>query len=387
MNKIQEQIINNKANNILLELPTGYGKTRLSLEICKKHNPNTILIVVNRIVHKENWNCEIHKWWSTCKATIKMVTYASLQKVEGTYDIVIYDECHHLSERCREIVPTIKAKYNILLSATVGTNLKRELTLLFPKLSITTISLRKAITDNRLPDPKIILLPLELDCIHKTDTYVMYPKYGNPIDCTFENRWSYLKMHRTINIKCTERQYYNIMDGKIEWLKNRFYATHNESMKHKWLKMCGDRLVWLSNKKNNIILEILLKLKDKRTLTFCNSIAQTEILGKYCINSKNGSSLAYLQKFNDNKIKHITACNILNESMNLYNCQVGIYANLNNSDIIIKQRTGRILRHKEPIIIIPYYKGTREVKLVDKMLENYNKDLITIINSVDELKI
>ena len=73
--------------------------------------------------------------------------------------------------------------------------------------------------------------------------------------------------------------------------------------------------------------------------------------------------------------------------MNLYNCQVGIYANLNNSDIIIKQRTGRILRHKEPIIIIPYYKGTREVKLVDKMLENYNKDLITIINSVDELKI
>ena len=387
MNKIQEQIIYNKANNILLELPTGYGKTRLSLEICKKHNPNTILIVVNRIVHKENWNCEINKWWPNCKATIKMITYASLHKAEGIYDVVIYDECHHLSERCREIVPTIKAKYNILLSATVGTNLKVELRLLFPNLSITTVSLRKAINDNRLPDPKIILLPLELDCIHKTDTYVMYPKYGNPIDCTFENRWSYLKLKRTINIKCTERQYYNIMDGKIEWLRNRFYATHNEAMKHKWLKLCGDRLVWLSNKKNNIILEILSKLKNKRTLTFCNSIAQTEVLGKYCINSKNGSSLAYLQKFNDNKIKHITACNILNEGMNLINCQIGIYANLNSSDIIVKQRTGRSLRHKEPIIIIPYYKGTREVELVNKMLENYNKDLITIINSIDELKI
>lgn len=387
MNKIQEQIINTKANNILLELPTGYGKTKLSLEICKKHNPNTILIVVNRIVHKENWSCEIHKWWPDCKATINMITYASLQKAQGTYDIVIYDECHHLSERCRDIVPDIKAKYNILLSATVGTNLKKELKLLFVNLSITTISLRKAITDNRLPDPKIILLPLELDCLHKTDTYVMYPKYGNPINCTFENRWSYLKAHRTLNIKCTERQYYNIINDKIEWLKNRFYATHNETMKHKWLKMCGDRLVWLSNKKNNIILEILSKLKNKRTLTFCNSIAQTEILGKYCINSKNGESLAYLQKFNDNKIKHITACNILNEGMNLYNCQVGIYANLNSSDIIVKQRTGRILRHKKPVIIIPYYKGTREVELVNKMLENYNKDLITIINSVDELKI
>ena len=54
--------------------------------------------------------------------------------------------------------------------------------------------------------------------------------------------------------------------------------------------------------------------------------------------------------------------------MNLSNCRIGIYANLNSSEIIIKQRLGRILRHEKPVIVIPFYKGTREEELVAKML-------------------
>lgn len=78
---------------------------------------------------------------------------------------------------------------------------------------------------------------------------------------------------------------------------------------------------------------------------------------------------------------------MLNEGMNLVNCRVGIYANLNSSEIIVKQRLGRILRHKNPIIIIPYYKGTREEELVNKMLEDYNPELIKVINNPYEITI
>lgn len=63
--------------------------------------------------------------------------------------------------------------------------------------------------------------------------------------------------------------------------------------------------------------------------------------------------------------------------MNLVDCRVGLYANLNSSDIIIKQRLGRILRHKDPVIIVPYFQGTREEELVEKMLEDYNPELVT----------
>lgn len=73
--------------------------------------------------------------------------------------------------------------------------------------------------------------------------------------------------------------------------------------------------------------------------------------------------------------------------MNLVNCRVGLYANLNSAENIIKQRLGRILRHEDPIIIIPYYKGTREEELVKTMLEDYNPKLVTVVNSLNELKL
>lgn len=47
----------------------------------------------------------------------------------------------------------------------------------------------------------------------------------------------------------------------------------------------------------------------------------------------------------------------------------------------------RLLRHTEPIIIIPYYKNTREEELVKKMLEDYNPALIHNINFIEEIKL
>ena len=91
--------------------------------------------------------------------------------------------------------------------------------------------------------------------------------------------------------------------------------------------------------------------------------------------------------FNSNKIKHITACNILNEGVNLTNCRVGIFCNLNSSEIIVKQRVGRILRHKSPVIIIPYFENTREEELVQKMIEEYDKDSIIIVDSINGIKL
>lgn len=73
--------------------------------------------------------------------------------------------------------------------------------------------------------------------------------------------------------------------------------------------------------------------------------------------------------------------------MNLVDCQVGIYANLNSSDTIIQQRAGRLLRHPYPVIIIPYYLNTREEELVNKMIENYNPELIFKVDNIKDIKI
>jgi superfamily II DNA or RNA helicase len=178
------------------------------------------------------------------------------------------------------------------------------------------------------------------------------------------------------------------MSNLIDWYKRKMMGgVRREFYKHMYLRMCGDRLKWLSDLKTSFVSTLLDQLKGERTLTFCNGIAQTEVLGTHCVNSKNAESEQNLQDFNSGRVDHITACNMLDEGVNLVNCRVGIYATLNSSDRMITQKLGRLLRHEEPIIIIPYYKYTRDEEIVKKMCENYNPDLVTTINDLTELQI
>lgn len=71
--------------------------------------------------------------------------------------------------------------------------------------------------------------------------------------------------------------------------------------------------------------------------------------------------------------------------VNLTGCRVGIYAVLNSSERLIKQKLGRLLRHKDPIIIIPYYKYTRDEEIIKKMCEDYNPELVTTISNINEI--
>lgn len=71
--------------------------------------------------------------------------------------------------------------------------------------------------------------------------------------------------------------------------------------------------------------------------------------------------------------------------VNLTNCRIGIFCNLNSSEIVVKQRVGRILRHKSPVIILPYFEDTREEELVNKMIEEYSENSIIKINNIKEI--
>jgi superfamily II DNA or RNA helicase len=78
---------------------------------------------------------------------------------------------------------------------------------------------------------------------------------------------------------------------------------------------------------------------------------------------------------------------MLDEGVNLTNCRVGIYATLNSSERMIKQKLGRLLRHHNPVIIIPYFLETRDAEIVKTMLEDYNPELVTTITNLTELKL
>lgn len=379
----QEEIMNIKSNAILCELPTSFGKSKIGIDLALRDNPNGILIVVPRLVLINNWKEEFIKWrLKSWLDKVSFSTYVGLKKhVEEDWDCVIFDEVQHMSERCREFISTMTIYHSIMLSATVTKDMKWELSQLFPDFQCYTVKMKEAIDNEILPDPKVFLIPLELDNTHAGYTMIEHPKATTIKTCLYKDRWSYLRNKSLqVHIKCTEYQYVKELDNKIEFWKRQYMRTRNEGVKAKWLFLAGQRLKFLSQLKNPIILSLLDQLKSERVLTFCSSIEQTEVLGENCINSKNKESSFVLERFNSKKLHHITACNMLNEGMNLVDCRIGLYANLNSSDIIIKQRLGRILRHKNPIIIIPYFIDTREQELVEKMLEDYNPDLVVKTN-------
>lgn len=362
-----------KTKCMILELITGFGKSKLAIDlinhICDRvyrndESPTSVLILVAKTVHKQTWANEIEKWEGVKTDYVTIECYESLKKYEGAYfDVVIADEMQHLSEARLEILDTLHINEAFIgLSATIKRDM-RDYFIDNYDATIIKCGLREAVEDEVLPEPTVYLLPLPLD-----NTKYLYKtkRFG-----------------RTVVL--TQRGYYESISSLIEWYKNKYFNSRNERIKNLWLSTAGKRLKWCAEQKEALVLSLLDKFKNYKTLTFCSSIEQSERLGKYNITSKNKDSIKNLEMFNNNKIKHITACNILNEGVNLTNCRIGIFCNLNSSEIVVKQRVGRILRHKSPIIILPYFKDTREEELIEKMTEEYSKDSIKVISNINEI--
>ena len=381
---------------LLALLSTGVGKTKIAIDcvnkICDKvfrneQKETSVLIIVDKKVHFTTWKNEFDKWGVLKTDKVQFCCYASLHKYAGSYwDVVVLDECHHVGSEIRlEALKTIHIAYNIIgLSATVSKELKVWFKRKF-KTTIVSCTTQDAIESNILPDPTIYLMPMVLNANNPTELYeINKHSKGDVVYDTYQNLWVHKRNKRHAFIKCTKRQYLSELDGLVAFYKRKA-ANGNPAMKNLWLRACGDRLTYLANAKNDQVQKILAKLKNHRTITFCTNISQSEVLGKNCIHSKNKSAQAILDSFNASKIKHITACHMLNEGVNLTNCQYGIFANINASETIQVQRVGRSLRHKSPILIIPFFRDTREEEIVKKWMENYNKDLIKIIYKVEEL--
>ena len=317
-----------------------------------------------KTVHKQTWKDEIEKWGGIKSDYITIECYESLKNYENSYfDVVVADEMQHLSEARIDVLETIHINESFIgLSATIKRDM-RDYFIYNHKAEVIKCGLKEAVEDEVLPEPTVYLLPLTLDnsiCKYRTK------RFGK-------------------EVTTTQKGYYDSISSLIEWYKNKYFNSRNERIKNLWLSTAGKRLKWCAEQKEALVLHLLDKFRNYKTLTFCSSIEQSERLGKYNITSKNKASVKNLEMFNLNKIKHITACNILNEGVNLTNCRIGIFCNLNSSEIVVKQRVGRILRHKSPIIIIPYFKDTREEELVQKMIEEYSEESIVTINNINEI--
>ena len=384
-----------KSNCLLMELATGTGKSRQSIllvnHLCEtklKDRHVRMLLLVAKRVHKQTWKEEFDKWGGIKANEVVMECYESLHKHSlESFDIVLCDEVHHINSDLRKgLLKNVNFQYLIGLSATIPQKLKMWFKYQYHS-EVVSCDISEAIEDEILPEPQILLFPLLLDNRNPTEEWEINAKVPGPVvRGEYRELWKYKKQKIHAILSCTQKQKLIEYDKLIEWEKNKYMQTRHEGIKQSWLFHSGKRLEFLAYCKNQIVSDILQKLDKKRTITFCKTIEQSELLGKYCIHSQNVKADSIYERFNQKRINHITAVNILNENANLVDCQYGIFANISSSDIIVPQRLGRMLRHKSPVVIIPYYIGTREEDVVkDKMIVNFKKESIKTIHSINEI--
>lgn len=388
---LQEQVIKEIAEHkrIALQWATGVGKGYTAVRIIKELKPSKVLIVVAETAHKQNWIEEIFKAGGVDSifTQITIECYASLKNYRGTHwDLVILDEAHHVGSDMRlDIISTIKSDMILLLSATLEKETLQCLELIFGRFKSMKINIQEAINNGYLPEPKIFLIPLNLDYINKTE--IIEDSWGNKskrieIKCDFKDRWKYLKnkesfpnVHLIMN--CTPYDKYHYLSDNMEYNLKRYMITRKEIFKTKALRYGSQRKVLMGESKTQKALTLLDSLRDKRYICFCASIQQADVLGGTdVIHSKRTDNQSTIDKFNQGEINKLFAVGMAQEGMNLKNIQAGIIIQLDGKERAFIQKFGRVLRAESPVQYIFYYRNTQDEKWLNNVLEGIDKSYI-----------
>ena len=343
------------------------------------------LFVVAERAHIKNWQEEFSKWNLSNKVHTEIICYASLHKMKNTrYDIIVFDEAHHcFTEKRKDIIKYLYGDYIYLLSATLSAQKVYEIEQIYGKFEISHVSLKKAISQDILPDPKVYVIGMELD----DTTYDQTIKIGsssNPPVVKWENRMPYIYKKKPCIISCTQKQKYSYLTSNMEYWKERYQNTHNEFMHNKWVNLGSQRKRFLGELKTDYIRQLInLFPRRKRFVCFCASVAQANQLDeRNTISSKRSSALNQLiiDAFNKKQLHRLYAVGMITEGMNLTDIQAGIIVQLDGKERLFIQKIGRVARAKRPIVYIFYYKDTQDEVYLKNALENIDEKFIENIN-------
>lgn len=381
---------------VILKWATGCGKSKMAITLAnhvrvahRAGKPCSILFVVGERAHFVNWYEEILKWatqW-TFDDNLKwrMICYHSLHKVENRhYDVIIFDEAHHMFTNKRlGHIQTLSGDYVYLLSATLSSSKVTTIEEIFGKFTTSTISLKDAIQQDILPDPKVYVVAMELDDTRVNQT-IAARKGDNPMVVSWENRNKYKFKSVPYTIQCTQKQKNIWFTNEMEYWKQRYENSHNAYHHNFWVNLGSQRKRFLGELKTQAVRSLLgMMPNNKRFVCFCASVAQAENLcAKDTISSKKTSkhNQKIIDDFNARKTNSIYAVGMITEGMNLNGIEVGIITQLDGKERLFIQKFGRSLRAEDPVAFIFYFKDTQDEVYLKNALDNIDSKYVQHIN-------
>lgn len=369
--QVQSQVLelSKLHNNLIIEHATGLGKTYSAIKVIE-HYKGDWNIVIAETNHEQNWIDEFTKHGKTyLLQNVKFFCYQSLHKNLTGYQY-IFDETHHLfSEKRMKLLSKLRTnnlKRFIGLSATLSRTQHDKLRYILGNYYTFKIGLSEAISAGILPEPELYFVGITLDNTLKNHKF---------------------EFNKVKYVMCTEKEYYDKISNKVDWLKDRYMQTREESHKISWLKCANDRKKFLSDCKTRHARTMLHKLKNKRLICFTGSIKQSEVLsGGLSIHSKLTKDIRtkLIQDFNSGKINKLFATQMLKEGMNLNNIEAGLIIQLDNVERYLVQVLGRTLRAIAPLQYVLYVRNTQDEKYVENVTINFDKEHLKFI-TIEEL--
>lgn len=361
---------------VLLEWATRTGKLLAGLNCA---TGKTLVVTPTHLINS--------MWQEKCNH--KVICYASLHKELNDYDTVILDEAQHCSPRIIDLLdawlinnPKLRL---VLLSATIPYEVK----VWWNKRKNFTwrIDLQQAVDWSIVPAPQIVCVGLSLKNDKRLHLYYKgkdKSKQNRIVGYKTKEFWDSIR-DKSVNllVQCTESEWFEMINNDIDYWKKLSEdpnAKVNGQIISNRIKMLGnERKKMFSQLKNRYIRKITnhFKLDDKRVIYFCNDIPQAEWLDeRYAVHSKKKGSESLVEKFNEGEVSKLVSIRVLDEGVSVYNVDAAVIIQTSGSEIQNIQRTGRSLLSTTPLIIILYYKGTRDQEYVEKFVKQFNSDYV-----------
>lgn len=343
-----------KHNEIIVCLPTGYGKTLVSIKLYEKFSKGkSFLFLVPETPLIQNAKDDFIKHGREDLLQYgTFACYASTKNFVGhTFDMIIADEVHNAVSDLRiEALIGINHTRFVGLSATLTE--EQVLTLLkVAPFEMYIKTLDEGINEGVLAKPVIKEICIDLD------------------DSVKRNKYAYGKKE----VMLTDRGYYNVLSASITHWRELYEVEGKPFQANKMKAMGAQRQRFLADCKEPYVKALIKNLGESRFICFCGSVDQALRLGDNVCSSKKTKkgNDQLIKDFNSFVINSLFAKDMLKEGTNLVATNYGILIQPGNSEKDFIQMLGRTLRSDNPTFYI--FRANNTVD--DRFLKNSMRQL------------
>ena len=360
MNEAKNKIQNEAADSWSItkkgrfQMCTGSGKSRAAiLTAIKNEFTNICIIVPTENLRDSNWPKELEQW--AYNGSVDIICYASASKVTGKqYQMIILDEIHRLTSLSLTFFSNNVCKSILGLTATLPEDPEKLEMINQIAPCVYDYPLEKGIEDG-------VVSPFQINVLdHVLDTTERYIEAGS-------------KDKRFYSTEATHYAYLSKL------YRNHLYCGNHGAAKA-WAQK-RMRMLYNLKSKTTLANKLIEKglLANERSLIFCGSIEQADLVCEHSYHSK--SSEDNLIKLKTKEINRLSCIKKLNEGENIPDMNSCLVLQCNSKELDLIQRIGRVVRwrpdHVATIWIVRTL-NTQDEVWVDKALANFDRSVVPI---------